>query len=92
MKNSTREVIDLLFEFLLSMFILGGFGFLLYKGIASELASGVITLVVGYWFQKRSSESAVNNLLRQSPSMAPVQNTPVTPAEPTAPGGNASGN
>ena len=66
-----------MFEFLLSMFILAGGGFLLYRGIASELASGVITLIVGYWFTKRSNESAVNNLLRQSPTMVPILTPPV---------------
>ena len=70
-----------MFEFLLSVFIIAGAGFLLYLGIATELASGVITLIVSFWFQKRSNESAVNNLLRQSPIVVPVP-------EPKAGGGN----
>ena len=79
MTDKTREVLDLIFEFLLSMFILAGAGFLIYRGIASELGSGVITLIVGYWFTKRSNESAVNNLLRQSPTVTPILNTNDTP-------------
>jgi len=81
MKDATREVLDLLFEFLLSMFLIGGAGFLIFQGVASELASGVITLVTGYWFQKRSNESAVNNLLRQSPTITPIKNTNVEPVD-----------
>ncbi len=83
MKDVTREVMELLFEFLLSMFIIAGSGFLIYKGIASELASGVITLVTGFWFTKRANESAVNNLLRQSPSLAPIVLDNVTPITQT---------
>jgi len=81
MKDGTREVLDLLFEFLLSLMLIGGSGFLIFNGVASELASGVVTLVTGYWFQKRSNESAVNNLLRQSPTMVPIQNTTVPPIQ-----------
>lgn len=74
MKTSTKEVLDLLFEFLLSVMLTGGSGFLLYANVAPELASGVITLVVGYWFTSRSNASAVNNLLRQSPTIVPIAN------------------
>lgn len=63
---------EAVFEFFLSLFIIGGAGFLLYSNIATELAAGVITLVTGYWFQKRSNESAVSNLLREAPIMLPI--------------------
>ena len=80
MSNNAREVLDLLFEFLLSLCLYIGAGFLLYKGIASELASGVIGIVTTFWFNKRSNESAVNNLLRQSPTISPVQTDNVSPS------------
>ena len=64
-----------MYEFLLSLFIIGGAGYLLMMGVAPELCAGVITLVTGFWFSKRSNENAVNNLLRQSPTMVPIKNT-----------------
>jgi len=74
MKSSLREVLDVMFEFLLSMLLIVGSGYLLCIGVASELASGVVTLVVGYWFTSRSNATAVNNLLRQSPTLVPIAN------------------
>lgn len=79
MKTATREVIDLFLEFLLSIFLCSGAGFLLFYGIAVELASGVIMMIAVYWFQKRSNESAVNNLLRQAPDLQNIQDSNATP-------------
>ena len=77
-----------MYEFALSFVILLGGGFLLLNGIAVEFASGLMSLVVGFWFQKRSSENAVNNLLRNPPTILPIANefqTPPIKAETTNP-------
>jgi len=73
-----------LYEFALSMFILGGSGYMLASHTAPELASGVVLLVVGYWFNKKSAESAVNQLLTQPPVMAIIDKTTTATAN-TAP-------
>ncbi len=79
----------MLFEFLLSLLIIAGAGFMIYRGIASEFACGVISLVTGFWFTKRSNESAVNTLLKQPPvnmvsTPTPLQSTVQIPVQ--APG------
>jgi len=64
-----REVIQDMYEFVLSLLLIVGGGYLLVCGVATELVSGVIGIVITYWFQKRSNESAINNLLRQPPNL-----------------------
>ena len=70
MKDGTREVMGLIFEFLLSVLLILVSSFMMYKGIAIEFYSGLATLVVTFWFVNRSNTSAVNNLLRQPPVAA----------------------
>jgi hypothetical protein len=78
MNTTTREVLDLLFEFILSMVIIIGAGFLIYKAIAPEFCTGLITLVVGYWFTNRSNTTAVKNLLTQPPAVKLPESTDTT--------------
>jgi len=83
------------FEFVLSLVLIVGGGYLLMIKIAPELASGIISSVVVFWFTKRSNDSAVNNLLRESPTLVPILNNiippvtevvePVIPVNPTPP-------
>lgn len=95
---TTREVLDLILEFLLSVIIIVGGGYLITKAIAPEFATSIIALVVGFWFTSRSNASAVNTLLRQPPKIQipePPTNpevintpdiiTPETPAPAPAP-------
>jgi len=73
-----KESMDALFGFILSVLLIAGGGFLLVLKVAPELASGVITLVVGFWFTQRSNAVAVNNLLKQGPSIV-IPDPLVTP-------------
>lgn len=63
MGSTKREVMLEVFEFVLSLFIISVSAFMIYKGVAVELFSGVITLVTGYWFTKQSNTSAVNTAI-----------------------------
>jgi hypothetical protein len=76
-----REVIQDMYEFVLSLLLIVGGGYMLMHGVATELVSGVIGIVITYWFQKRSNESAINNLLRQSPITQPIDSKNVTPSQ-----------
>lgn len=83
MSIPSREVMAEVFEFVLSIFIISVSVFLLYCRLATELASGLITMITVYWFQKRSNDSAVQTLLRQSPTIVPILNENHTTAAPT---------
>ncbi len=96
-----REVLDLIFEFLLSCLVIGGGGVLMLIGKGdSSFITSMIALVIYFWFQSRSTTAAVNNLLKQFPttqaivppvptpvlSPAPVETNPTNP--PVVPPGN----
>jgi len=51
-----REVMSLVFEFLISVMVLGGGGFLVYYDKAPELAAASIGAVIAYWFSNRQAE------------------------------------
>lgn len=56
MTRITKEGLSLVFEFVLSMTVLVGGGYLAAQGIAPELASTAIGIVLAYWFSRRQSE------------------------------------
>lgn len=43
-------------EWSLSIIVLLGGGFLIYKGVGNELAVSAITFVITFWFTRRQSE------------------------------------
>jgi hypothetical protein len=59
-----KEVIEMIFEFVLSLVILIGGGFLIFKNIAPELCAGIMGTVVAYWFTNRTI-SKLNNANNQ---------------------------
>ncbi|MCL6443356.1 MAG: hypothetical protein K6T83_07860 [Alicyclobacillus sp.] len=56
-----REVVALLFEFVLSLVIIVGGGFLLYTGHATDIAIAAIMTVIPFWFTRRSQEQQQSN-------------------------------
>jgi hypothetical protein len=61
MRTVNREVFVLVFEFILSIVVLIGSGFLLLKGVAPELAAGAVTSVITFWFMRRANDAANQN-------------------------------
>jgi hypothetical protein len=62
------EVIDLIFEFLVSILVIAGGGFLMFIGKGdSTFITAMMALVIGFWFQSRSNATTVRNLLQPPP-------------------------
>ena len=82
-----REVLDLIFEFLISILVIGGGGILMMMGKGDNtFLTSMMALVIYFWFQSRSNAATVSNLLKQLPLQPPVngvtqdQPTPTNPA------------
>lgn len=52
----SREVLSLVFEFVITLVVLIGGGFLVYKGTATEIAVAAISTVIAFWFGNRIRE------------------------------------
>jgi len=78
----TQEVLDLIFEFLLSCLVIAGGGCLMLIGRGdSSFITSMIALVIYFWFQSRSNTATVNTLLKQFPlstTTTPLPTTTVT--------------
>jgi len=84
MKTNT-EVIELIFEFLISVLVIGGGGLLMLFGKGnSEFITSMMALVIYFWFQSRSNSATVKNLLQQIPGLPQQPPTIQTPTVPEA--------
>lgn len=56
--NPMKEVLSLVFEFIISMTVLLGGGLFLYfgDGAANEFIIGIMTMVAIFWFQNRKAD------------------------------------
>ncbi|MNI96207.1 hypothetical protein D3C73_1546070 [compost metagenome] len=54
---AARELMTIVFEFLLSIVVLVGGGYLLTTGSNTEIASSMITAVITFWFVRRQNEA-----------------------------------
>jgi ABC-type uncharacterized transport system permease subunit len=86
--NPSREVIDMIFEFVLSILIILVAAFLIYSGVVVDFSCGLITLVTTFWFVKRSNEATVKTLLQQTPIISPLILPSITPVATPTPGPN----
>lgn len=67
MENVKRlEVITLMFHFILTLFILGGYMVTVWKGIPDETMKNLLLLVGGWWFGAVSG-SKVKDLVKKNP-------------------------
>ncbi len=51
--NERRELVVIVFEFVLTLVVIVGGGFMISKGIAPEFMIGIITTVVMFWFSDK---------------------------------------
>jgi hypothetical protein len=62
------EVIDLIFEFLISLLVIAGGGFLMFIGKGDNtFITSMMALVIYFWFQSRNNKATVDNLMKQFP-------------------------
>jgi hypothetical protein len=67
-KVMMKEVLDLVFEFLISLLVIAGGGALMWYGRGeSTFLTSMIALVIYFWFQSRTNNATVTNLLKQLP-------------------------
>lgn len=52
----TREVMSIVFEFILSVIILIGGGYMVFTGQGTELGVSAVTAVITFWFTRRQAE------------------------------------
>lgn len=105
MTNDRYGMVALVGEFIISLVVLLGGGFLLYSGHSPEVAVSGIATVIAFWFARRSAEASTKQLqqFQQSqqaflPEIPAVQMIPqqipftAQPAEPRAPDQPAKAN
>ena len=87
-----REVLDLIFEFLISILVIGGGGILMLMGKGDNtFLTSMMALVIYFWFQSRSNAATVSNLMKQFPIQTSTTQLPgahqviVTTTETTNP-------
>jgi hypothetical protein len=94
--EAMREVLDLIFEFLISILVIGGGGILMMLGKGDNtFLTSMMALVIYFWFQSRTNEKTVNNLLKQFPvqtgttplpgATTPINGIPQETTNPTNP-------
>lgn len=57
-----REVLSLSYEFLLSLLIIGGGGYMMFEGKETALVSAIIGSVVTFWFSRRQTETTIEKM------------------------------
>ena len=77
------EVIDLIFEFLVSLLVIAGGGFLMFMGKGdSTFITSMMALVIYFWFQSRATDKTVQNLYKQPPGIPTQTGTlPLPPSQ-----------
>lgn len=78
MTVARRDVIALLFEFIITLVILVGGGFLVYHGGQGvDIAVAGITAAITFWFQRRTTEKILTTKDQESSAAAaPVEPNP----------------
>lgn len=75
--ESYKELIPLLLEFIISVIVIVGGGFLLVYNVAPEFAIASITTIIMFWFNQRDKEKQQLRTLEQLKNSPPVVVEPI---------------
>jgi hypothetical protein len=86
MKYDLYGMVVIVLEFVISLVVLLGGGFLLYTGHSPEVAISAITAVITFWFARRSAEAQARAAIQPTPA---IEVTAVQPQAPAVQQGTA---
>lgn len=89
-----KEVLDMIFEFVLSLVVILGGGYLLYLGKATDVVISLVSVVITFWFSRRSVGVAGGIISKIKPAApaAPANVVNEIPTVTLTQGGTNNGN
>jgi len=79
-----KEVLDLTYEFILSLVAICGGGFLLYQGRATDVVISLMSVIITFWFSRRATNSMLNKQQATQTAADQMKATNQTPDQAAA--------